>query len=229
MGRSIALEFFSRPDSPSAERVVDFRPGKIVCVGKNYRAHAAELDSEVPASPLLFFKASSGLIATGAAMVRPVGFERVDFEGEIGLVIGRPGRRIRRDSALEHVLGVVCVNDFTIRDLQQSDSQWARAKGFDTSCAVGPRIVGGLDPRELSLVTRVNGEVRQSASASEMVYDICTLIEFASELMTLEEGDLIATGTPAGVGNLDPGDRVEVEIGEVGVLATPIVADDGDG
>lgn len=228
MGLSIDLPFFASADAEMPERVMRFRPGKILCVGRNYRAHAAELGSEVPEVPLLFFKVASGLVASGSPVVRPAGFERVDYEGEIGLVIGKSGRGIPRASAWDHVLGVVCVNDLTIRDLQKSDSQWSRAKGFDGSCAVGPRVVAGLDPAALAVETRVNGEVRQSAGVSSMVFDIPTLIEFASELMTLEEGDLIATGTPAGVGNLEPGDRVQVEIPGVGVLDNRVVAP-GDG
>jgi 2-keto-4-pentenoate hydratase/2-oxohepta-3-ene-1,7-dioic acid hydratase in catechol pathway len=204
---------------------VRFRPGKIIGVGKNYRAHAAELDSEVPAEPLLFFKAPSALIGDGDDFPRPSEFERVDYEGEIGVVIGKTGRRIRAAGAMDHVLGFVCVNDFTIRDLQRKDSQWARAKGFDGSCAVGPRIVAGIPLDELSVTTRIGGEVRQSAPASQMVWSIPAIIEFASQYMTLEEGDLICTGTPAGVGNLEPGDLVEVEIPGVGVLCNSVVAE----
>jgi len=219
------LEFYASPEASFPERTLPFAPGKIIGVGRNYRAHAAELGGEVPSEPLLFFKARSGLVAPGQSLVRPGGFERVDHEGEIGVVIGRSGRRIRRENALDHVLGYVCVNDVTIRDLQKRDSQWARAKGFDGSCAVGPRIVGGIGLDTLEVFTRVNGTMRQHGHASMMVFDIPTLIAFASELMTLEEGDLIATGTPAGVDNLVPGDEVEVEIPGVGILRNPVVAE----
>jgi len=218
------LEFYASSGASAPERTLSFAPGKIIGVGRNYRAHAEELGGEVPSEPLLFFKARSGLVAPAQPLVRPA-YERVDHEGEIGVVIGRAGRRIRREDALDHVLGYVCVNDVTIRDLQKRDSQWARAKGFDSSCAVGPRIVGGLELADLEVITRVNGEVRQHGHASMMVFDIPTLIAYASELMTLEEGDLIATGTPAGVGNLVPGDVVEVEIPGVGILENPVVAE----
>jgi 2-keto-4-pentenoate hydratase/2-oxohepta-3-ene-1,7-dioic acid hydratase in catechol pathway len=219
------LGFYSGPAATEPERTISLNPGKIVAVGKNYRAHAAELGGEVPAEPLLFFKASSGLIGDGDPFPRPMEFERVDYEGEIGLVIGKRGRRIKAADALAHVLGFVCVNDFTIRDLQRRDSQWARAKGFDGSCSVGPRIVGGLKLADLAVETRLNGELVQSAPASQMAFDIPTIIEFASQYMTLEEGDLIATGTPAGVGNLSPGDHVSVEVKGVGVLANTVVED----
>jgi len=210
-------------DSPGSEPIAgDLEPAKIIAVGRNYRAHAAELGSQVPDVPLLFFKASSGLIANGEPFVRPAGFERVDYEGEIGVVIGKTGRRISKGDALAHVAGFVCANDFTIRDLQKSDSQWARAKGFDGSCAVGPRCVAGLELASLRVETRVNGEVRQSAPATDMIFDIPTVIAFASELMTLEEGDLILTGTPAGVGNVVAGDRIEVEVPGVGILENSV-------
>jgi len=223
------LPFYRRSSDSSPAGLVPISPGKIICVGRNYRAHARELGNEVPSEPLIFFKASSGLIGAGDAIVRPSGFERVDFEGEIGVVIGKTGRRIRAADALTHVLGYTCMNDLTIRDLQKRDKQWWRAKGFDTSCAVGPRVVADLDHGALAVITRVNGDERQRAPASQMAFSIEHIIEFASELMTLEEGDLIATGTPAGVGNLNPGDRVEVEVVGVGVLENPVIAEERQG
>jgi len=219
------LLFYERSGDERPARTLRFEPGKIIGVGRNYVDHAAELGNTVPAEPLLFFKARSSLIASGQAIVRPQAYDRVDFEGEIGVVIGLRGRRIAQSEALRHVLGYVCVNDVTIRDLQAKDSQWTRAKGFDTSCAVGPRVVGAPNLDALAVKTRVNGQLRQSAPASDMAFSIPHLIAYASELMTLEEGDLITTGTPAGVGNLSPGDEVEVEVEGVGVLRNPVVGE----
>lgn len=207
-----------------ATRVVGFAPSKIIGIGQNYRAHAAEMGKGLPSEPLMFLKPPSALLAPGDAIVRPAGYARVDFEGELGVVIGRRARHVAVDDALAHVAGYVCVNDVTVRDLQAKDGQWTRAKGFDTFCPVGPRVVAGLDPRDLRLVTRVNGVVRQDARTSDLIFDVATLIAFCSRYLTLEPGDLISTGTPAGVGNLEPGDQVEVEIEGIGVLANPVIA-----
>ena len=191
-------------------------PSKIVCVGRNYRAHAKELGNEVPAAPLLFFKPPSSMIGTGEAIVLPSVSKQVEFEGEIGVVIGRrlkkaaegdiePGAAIR---------GIRALNDVTARDLQKSDGQWARAKGFDTFCALGNEILATSDLTSLTVVTKVNGIERQRGSASEMVFSIPALLSYISEIMTLEPGDIVATGTPAGVGPLADGDVVEIEVGE---------------
>lgn len=203
---------------------VDFAPQKIIGIGVNYRAHAVEMGKTLPEEPLMFLKPPSALLAAGAPIRRPAGYDRVDYEGELGVVIGRRAAHVSRDTALEHVLGYVCVNDVTVRDLQKRDGQWTRAKGFDTFCPVGPRIVSGLDPSALRITTRVNGTVRQDSSTSDLIFDVAALIAFVSEHMTLEEGDLISTGTPSGVGNLEPGDQVEIEIEGVGVLGNPVVA-----
>jgi 2-keto-4-pentenoate hydratase/2-oxohepta-3-ene-1,7-dioic acid hydratase in catechol pathway len=205
-------------------RVVGFAPSKIIGIGQNYRAHAAEMGKGLPSEPLMFLKPPSALLAPGVAIHRPAGYARVDFEGELGVVIGRRARQVAVDDALAHVAGYVCVNDVTVRDLQAKDGQWTRAKGFDTFCPVGPRIVAGLDPRDLRLITRVNGAVRQDARTSDLIFDVATLIAFCSRYLTLEPGDLISTGTPAGVGNLEPGDLVEVEVEGIGVLANPVIA-----
>lgn len=205
-------------------RVVGFAPSKIIGIGQNYRAHAAEMGKGLPSEPLMFLKPPSALLAPGAAIARPAGYARVDFEGELGVVIGRRARHVTVDDALGHVAGYVCVNDVTVRDLQAKDGQWTRAKGFDTFCPVGPRVVAGLDPRDLRLITRVNGVVRQDARTSDLIFDVATLIAFCSRYLTLEPGDLISTGTPAGVGNLEPGDQVEVEVEGIGVLANPVIA-----
>jgi len=199
------------------------QPTKIVCVGRNYARHAAELGNEIPAEPLIFLKPPSALVGPGDAIVLPAGVGRVDYEGEIGLVLGRGGRGIRELDAWAHVAAVAPVNDVTARDLQRRDSQWTRAKGFDTFCPVG-RPVGaeGLDPSALNVVTRVNGEVRQEGAARDMVYSIAFLVSYISRIMTLEPGDLIVTGTPEGVGPLSPGDEVEIELPGIGVLRNPV-------
>ena len=203
------------------------RPGKIVGIGRNYRDHAAELGNTVPAKPLLFFKPPTAVIADGAAIVLPPESQQVDFEGEIGVVIGRPLRRATESEARAGIAGITCVNDVTARDLQRADEQWTRAKGFDTFCPIGPRLVP-VDPRrfdELEVFCRVNDTERQHGRAPDMAFSILTLVSFVSQVMTLEPGDLIATGTPAGVGRLAPGDVVEVEIPGVGVLRNPVVAE----
>lgn len=199
-------------------------PGKIIGIGQNYRAHAAEMGKGIPEEPLMFLKPPSAIILDGAAIERPSGYERVDFEGELGVVIGKRAQRVSRASALSFVRGYTCVNDVTVRDLQKKDGQWTRAKGFDTFCPFGPRIVPGLDPTNLRITTRLNGTVKQDSSTSDMIFDVATLIEFVSRHMTLEPGDLITTGTPSGVGNLSVGDVVEVEISGIGVLKNSVVA-----
>ncbi|HSD91189.1 MAG TPA: fumarylacetoacetate hydrolase family protein [Kofleriaceae bacterium] len=200
------------------------RPSKIIGIGQNYRAHAAEMGKGIPEEPLMFLKPPSAVIADGMPIERPAGYERVDHEGELGVVIGKRAHRVSREHALEYVQGFTCVNDVTVRDLQKKDGQWTRAKGFDTFCPIGPRIVPGLDPSNLRVTTRVNGQVRQDSSTSDLIFDVPTLISFVSQHMTLEPGDVISTGTPSGVGNLNPGDVVEVEISGIGVLRNPVVA-----
>lgn len=203
---------------------LDLVPSKIIGIGVNYRAHAVEMGKGLPEEPLMFFKPRSAMVADGFAIERPAGYERCDHEGELGVVIGRRARRVPREEALAHVLGYTCVNDVSVRDLQKKDGQWARAKGFDTFCPIGPRIVAGLDPSDLRITTRVNGQVRQDSSTADLIFDVPTLIAFCSQHMTLEPGDVISTGTPAGVGNLAPGDVVEIEIAGIGVLRNPVVA-----
>ncbi|TFG44018.1 MAG: FAA hydrolase family protein [Gemmatimonadales bacterium] len=198
------------------------RPSKIVCVGRNYADHARELGNAVPERPLLFFKPPSAVIASGEAIVLPPASSRVEHEAEIGVVIGR---RLRHATAVEAELGIAgftCVNDVTARDLQKTDGQWARAKGFDTFCPVGPVVVEGLDWRTLEVIGRVNGEERQRGNTTQMLFDIPHLLVYISAIMTLEPGDLIATGTPAGVGPLTAGDVVEVEMPGVGILSNPV-------
>jgi len=204
------------------------RPGKIVCVGRNYLAHARELGNEVPERPLLFLKPPSALIGDGEAIVLPRASAQVEHEGEIGVVVGRTLRRADAAAARAAVGGITCVNDVTARDLQRADGQWTRAKGFDTFCPAGPVVwtpPAGFDLSQLQIVCRVNGATRQTGAAREMAFDIAALLAYVSGVMTLEPGDLVATGTPAGVGPLRAGDVVEVEIPEVGVLRNPVAGE----
>lgn len=197
-------------------------PSKIVCVGRNYAAHAKELGNEVPAEPLIFLKPPSSLIADGASIRLPRVSKQVEYEGEIGVVIGRRLYRATGEEARRGIAGIVAANDVTARDLQRSDSQWTRAKGFDTFCAVGRPGPAPEDLSSLTVVTRVNGKVRQQGRASDMVFNIPSLVAYISGVMTLEENDLILTGTPDGVGTLAPGDVVEVEIAGVSRVSNPV-------
>ena len=200
------------------------RPSKIVCVGRNYREHAAELGHEVPAEPLLFFKPVSSLLPPGGTIVRPRVSERTDYEGELGVVIGKRCHKLPADADTRaYILGYTCVNDFTARDLQNKDGQWTRAKGFDTFCPVGPVVTAGLDPWSgVQVETRVNGEVRQSGNTRDFIFSLGAVIRYISQVMTLEPGDLISTGTPQGVGPVVAGDVIEVSIGGIGVLRNPV-------
>jgi len=198
------------------------RPSKIVCVGRNYAEHAKELGNAVPERPMLFFKPPSALIGPGEPIVLPSASAQVEHEAEIGVVIGRRMHQVTAVEAELGIAGFICVNDVTARDLQKTDGQWARAKGFDTFCPAGPAVVEGLDWRTLEVIGRVNGVERQRGKASEMIFDIPQLLKYISGIMTLEPGDLVATGTPAGVGPLAPGDVVEVEIPGVGILSNPV-------
>jgi 2-keto-4-pentenoate hydratase/2-oxohepta-3-ene-1,7-dioic acid hydratase in catechol pathway len=202
------------------------RPGKIVCVGRNYGAHAAELGHALPAEPLLFLKPPSAVIGPGDPIVLPrlpERLSRVDFEGELVAIIGRRLRHAAPESALEAVAGYTCGNDVTARDLQEADDQWTRAKGFDSFCPLGP-VVAPLDPAHLSVVTRVNGAVRQRGDTGEMLHSVAELLAYISGIMTLEPGDAVFTGTPPGVGPLHDGDVVEVEVEGCGVLRNPVRA-----
>jgi len=202
--------------------MIPVRPSKIICVGRNYLAHAKELGNEVPPLPMLFFKPPSALIGTGEAIVIPPASRQVEYEAEIGVVIGARLRQADERAAERGIGGFVCLNDVTCRDLQKTDGQWGRAKGYDTFCPVGPVVATGLDWRALEVIGRVNGEQRQRAPVTEMQFQIPFLVSYISGIMTLEPGDLIATGTPAGVGPLRDGDVVEVEIPGVGILSNPV-------
>lgn len=197
-------------------------PRKIMCIGRNYGAHAKEMGAEVPKIPLLFLKPPSALLAPGGTVLLPPESERVEHEAELGVVVGRGGRRIPIDAAMGHVFAYTAVGDITARDLQRADGQWSRAKGFDTFCPVGPELVTGIDPQSIEVIGRVNGEVRQKGNTADMMFGVASLVSHLSQAMTLEPGDLIATGTPSGVGPLDDGDRFEVEVSGVGVLAVSV-------
>jgi 2-keto-4-pentenoate hydratase/2-oxohepta-3-ene-1,7-dioic acid hydratase in catechol pathway len=200
-------------------------PSKIVCVGRNYRDHAAELGNPMPDAPLLFLKPPSAVAGHGDTIELPAGSARVEHEGELGVVIGRRARRIAdNENPLDYVLGYTCVNDVTARDLQRQDVQFTRAKSFDTFCPIGPYVVTGIDPFNLQVETRVNGETRQRGRTAAMAFSVAYLIRYISHIMTLEAGDLISTGTPAGVGPLSDGDVCEVEVENVGTLRNSVRA-----
>ena len=202
-------------------------PSKIICVGRNYRDHAKELGNEVPTEPLLFFKPLSSLLAPGGVIQMPRVSERVDFEGELAVIIGKRARKLRRDEDLSaYIHGYTLANDVTARDLQKKDGQWTRAKGFDTFCPVGPLVETEFDlTAGLTIETRVNGEVRQHGSTLDFIFTLPVLLEYITAAMTLEPGDLLLTGTPAGVGPLAAGDVVEVSIPGLGRLLNPVEAE----
>lgn len=200
-------------------------PRTIICIGRNYREHAAEQNAEVPKEPLLFLKPITSLIADGDPIIYPSWVSsHVDHEGELAVVIGRTCRRVREADAMDYVLGYTIANDVTARDLQHKDGQWTRGKGFDTFCPLGPVLVEDIDPSDLAIETRVNGVVKQHARTSDLIFPIPRLISHISDVMTLHPGDVILTGTPAGISPMQPGDVVEVEIEGIGVLRNPIVA-----
>jgi len=198
------------------------RPGKIVCVGRNYRAHAEELGNPMPAQPMIFLKPATAVIGSGETIVLPPDSQRVEQEAEIGIVVLDRLRNVSREEAERVRLGYTCVNDVTARDLQKVDGQWGRAKGYDTFCPVGPTVAEGVDWRTLEVIGRVNGREVQRGRATDMAFDVPTLIAFISRVMTLEPGDVIATGTPAGTTALKRGDVTEVDIPGVGVLSNPV-------
>lgn len=197
-------------------------PGKIVCVGRNYAEHAKELGNEVPKTPLIFLKPPSSVIAGGEPIRLPAASQQVEFEGEIGVVVGKRLTRASEAEARGAIRGLVAVNDVTARDLQKTDGQWTRAKGFDSFCPLGEESNGVADLTSLTVVTRVNGEERQRGSSAQMVFTIPMLLAYISSIMTLEPGDVVATGTPSGVGRLAPGDTVEVEIEGISRVTNPV-------
>jgi 2-keto-4-pentenoate hydratase/2-oxohepta-3-ene-1,7-dioic acid hydratase in catechol pathway len=204
---------------------MSLNPSKIVCIGRNYLEHARELGNELPKEPLIFLKPPSSVIADGDPIVLPDLSRQVEHEGEIGVVIGMRLRQAAPDVATRAVRGIVAANDVTARDLQRADAQWTRAKGFDTFCPVGDEAPPPPDLRALTVVTRVNGQERQRGSAADMAFDIPALLSYISRVMTLEPGDLVLTGTPAGVGKLEAGDEVEVEVVGLSRVRNPVTAD----
>jgi len=200
------------------------QPSKIVCVGRNYREHAAELGHEIPTEPLIFLKPPSSLLARGASIRRPQISQRTDYEGELGVVISKPCYQLSPDTDVcPYILGYTCVNDFTARDLQNKDDQWTRAKGFDTFCPVGPVVTDEIDPwAGVNVETTVNGAIRQQGNTCDFIFPLDVVIRYIANVMTLLPGDLIATGTPKGVGPVTAGDLVEVSVEGVGTLRNPV-------
>ena len=216
-----AVDFRPAPLS-TFQLLAPVRPSKIICIGRNYRDHAAELGNDVPAEPLIFLKPPSSLLAPGGTILMPALSQRIDFEGELALVLGRRARNLTlADNPLTYLRGYTLVNDVTARDLQKSDPQWTRGKGFDTFCPTGPLVSDELTlPATLS--THLNGELRQQASTADFLFDIPTLLIYISSIMTLEPGDLIPTGTPAGVAPMQPGDTVTVSLPGLGTLTNTL-------
>ena len=227
--RVLAGTFFEDPLPTGEELPLDglhllapVLPSKLVCVGKNYAAHAAEWGQTVPEEPLLFLKPSTAVLGPNDPITLLPISRRIDYEGELVVVIGRLAKDIKAEDAYRVILGYTCGNDVTLRTLQKSDDQWARAKGFDGSAPIGPWIETDIDPNDVLVETRLNGEVRQHASSIDMVYGVATLIEYITSFMTLLPGDMIMTGTPEGVGKLVTGDVVEVEVEGIGTLANTV-------
>ncbi len=213
VGEALEIERFAAP-------VI---PGKIVAVGLNYRDHAREMALEIPSEPILFMKPSTGVIGPDETILYPAQSSRVDYEAELAVVIGTTCRDVDAASAPDCILGYTCLNDVTARDLQAKDGQWTRAKSFDTFAPMGPWIVTGLDdPHDLAVTARLNGEIRQSSSTANLIFTVFDLVEFVSHIMTLNTGDVIATGTPSGVGPMERGDVVEIEISGIGVLKNTV-------
>lgn len=210
--------------SEGAKLLVPLAPSKLVCVGLNYKDHAAEVSKPLPAEPLLFLKPSTSVIGPGDAIHSPLWAGRVDHEAELGVVIGKTAVNVRATKAHEHILGLICVNDVTARELQKKDVQYTRAKGFDTFAPIGPCIAVGLEGRDLQVRGYVNGNLRQDSRTRELIFTIPELVEFISSVMTLLPGDIISTGTPAGIGPIRPGDSVTIHVEGIGALTNPVVA-----
>lgn len=212
-------------DLDAVKLLAPCQPSKVVAVGKNYAAHADEMGEGRPKEPLLFLKPSTSIIGPNDRIVYPSISKRLDYEGELGVIIGSKCRNIKQGHAQEYIFGYTCLNDVTARDIQKSDPQWTRGKGFDTFCPIGPHIETELDASRLSIVTRLNGEVRQKSTTDMMTHNIDELICYITEVMTLLPGDIVATGTPEGIGSMEEGDLVEVEIEGIGVLENTVVRD----
>jgi 2-keto-4-pentenoate hydratase/2-oxohepta-3-ene-1,7-dioic acid hydratase in catechol pathway len=220
------LEADGKPTELASVRLlVPVLPSKLLCVGSNYRDHAKEMGKPVPESPLLFLKATSALLPDRFTICMPRESDRVDHEAELAVVIGRPTRNITPEQAREHIFGYTCFNDVTARDIQRREVQFTRAKSFDTFAPMGPFVDTTFDPKDARIRCRVNGALKQDGTTADMVFDVFTLIAFASQSMTLLPGDVLATGTPAGVGPLNPGDQVEVEITGLATLKNHVARD----
>ena len=210
---------------PSVTLLSPVIPTKVLCVGKNYEDHAAEFDGEVPDEPLIFMKPATAVIGPNTSVVHPSISSEVHHEAELAVVISRPARNVKAEDASRYIFGYTAANDVTARDLQRKDGQWTRAKGFDTFCPLGPAIETELDPLErLAVICRVNGEVRQAGFTSDMVFGVAEIIEYVTAFTTLLPGDVILTGTPSGVGKVEPGDVMEVEVDGIGTLTNLVVA-----
>lgn len=212
----------------SVRLLAPVQPGKIICVGRNYAEHAREQDADIPEIPLIFLKPPTSVIGFGDSIHLPPQSHRVEHEAELAVVIGKRGRWIAAENALDYVLGYTIANDVTARDLQRRDGQWTRGKGFDTFCPLGPWIETDLDPADVLISCRVNGEMRQMVSTREMIFPVPQLIAFIASVMTLEPGDVILTGTPAGVGPLLPGDKVIVSVEGIGELHNTVIPEPGE-
>lgn len=199
------------------------QPSKIIGIGLNYRAHAEEMKKKLPEEPLMFFKPSTAVVAPEQSIVMPRGYDRIDFEGELAVVFSKPARNVSAAQAFDVIAGFCCINDVTVRDLQVRDIQYTRAKGFDTFAPIGPYLVSGIDPMNLQITTRVNDQVRQSSSTSDMIFPVPQLVEAVTRVMTMLPGDIIATGTPPGVGPIQPGDVIEIEIEGIGILRNSVI------
>jgi 2-keto-4-pentenoate hydratase/2-oxohepta-3-ene-1,7-dioic acid hydratase in catechol pathway len=220
----VPTKSISRVALSEATLAVPVRPSKIVCVGRNYRAHAAELGNEVPKEPLIFFKPPSSLLPSGGTILRPKISQRTDYEGELAVVMGRACHKLPADADVRPlILGYTALNDFTARDIQKSDSQWTRGKGFDTFCPVGPLVTNEVDPwAGVTVETRVNGDVRQDGTTRDFIFPLEVIIRYIADVMTLVPGDIIATGTPEGVGAVVSGDVIEISIDGVGTLRNAV-------
>lgn len=212
------------PDGSDLELLCPIVPQKIIGVGSNYRNHAREMGKPIPQEPLLFLKPPSALLSPGRAIERPAGFERCDYEGELAVVIGRRLHRQPPSAVASHVLGYTLLNDVTVRDLQKKDVQFTRAKGFDTFCPLGPAIATDVEVSQLRLLTRLNDQQVQDSAGDELIFSVPEILSFISQVMMLEPGDVVTTGTPSGVGNLQPGDVVEISVDGIGTLRNPVIA-----
>ncbi|OPY30172.1 MAG: hypothetical protein A4E28_00418 [Methanocella sp. PtaU1.Bin125] len=199
------------------------KPTKVVCVGLNYKDHAAEMNEKLPDEPVIFLKPASSVIGHGASIIYPPQSHQVDYEAELAVVIGKRARHVKPGHAKDYILGYTCFNDVTARDLQKKDGQWTRAKSFDTFSPVGPFVVTDIDPRKLAIKSKLNGRVMQESNTDNMIFDPFQLVEFISGVMTLEQGDVIATGTPSGVGPMNKGDIIEIEIEKIGTLKNKLM------